>query len=584
MHNMPNPRLTVRRSSRHRRPTPVFSSWHRNGGADIPVCLNGGADISVCHESASEGNPALRADSYPLGIAAISATLHSNGRQECLPHLGDHPGPRPTLVWLSILLTLALPLSLFPSPARAQLPVESSLASDCAAPAGPSDVERHHALELAKQAIELLDHNDLEGAQVKLREALVIIPSRALWRYNLACILAVRGKRTDALDQLERATQDGFTAFGVIESNSAFDKLRDLPRYKTLLAHKDEITHAAAEKAVAELKQRFGDGYLYEIDEQQKLIFATNIDRATLDSLKTWLSAQAKSQDETLFEHKPDEFIRIVVPSPADFARVMRRKGVMGIYEDQTRTLLAQRLGQVMTHEFTHALHAADQRAVGQSHPIWIREGLAAMYEPAQLLDGKLVPSDNFRLGFVQSAARRHALIPFGKMLTLKQKDFMAAPNLTYGQTSSVMLYLYDKGLLRNFYDTYKANYPSDRTGRIALEKTTGMTLADLQKTWTAWMLDRTGPRLAGPGSGYLGVHFGLANDGLKINFVVPNTPAAIGGLKVNDLIVGVDNREVRDYPSFAPLMAHHKPGDTITFKIRRAGTYIDVEVAMGKR
>lgn len=448
----------------------------------------------------------------------------------------------------------------------------------------PVDLQ-HRANELERQALELLDKHDLNGGEAKLRAALAILPDRAVWRYNLACVLAARGQRGAALDELEKATEDGFTSFGALESNHVFDRLRDLPRYKKLLARKDEIVHAAAERAVAQLERQYGKGYLYDIDESHKLVFATNTDRETLEALKSWLTAQAKSQDTELFAHKPDEFIRIVVPSPRDYLRIMRRKGVMGIYEDQSRTLLAQRLGQVMTHEFTHALHAADQRAAGQQHPIWIREGLAAMYEPADFEDGKLVPHDNFRLGFVQSAARRHALIPFAKTLQLKQQDFINAPNLAYGETSSLMLYLYEQKLLRKFYDTYKSLYATDRTGKIALEQTTGMKLPDLQKAWVQWMLPRTGPRLMGvPGSGYLGVHFGTANDGLKIDFVVPNTPAAEAGLKPGDVIVGMNDREVRDYASFAPLLASHKPGDQISLKVRRAGKYIDVGVAVGKR
>jgi hypothetical protein len=263
----------------------------------------------------------------------------------------------------------------------------------------------------------------------------------------------------------------------------------------------------------------------------------------------------------------------------------MRIPGVKGIYEDESRTLLAQQLGQVMTHEFTHALHAADQRAVGQEHPVWLREGLASMYEAGEFVDGKLIPHDNFRLAYVQSAARRKSLIPLEKLLLLNTQDFIRGPNLAYGESSSLLLYLYEQKLLKKFYDEYKASYNTDPTGRLALEDVTAMSLADLQKTWTTWMLARKSPSmLTGPGGPYLGVHFGEAVDGLKVAMVVPTSGAFKAGIKTGDVIVGIDGHEIRDYASFAPLLAEHKSTDEVTLKIRRDGKYLEVPVVLGQR
>ncbi|MDB5303427.1 MAG: Outer rane stress sensor protease DegS [Phycisphaerales bacterium] len=479
------------------------------------------------------------------------------------------------LLWLTLVLfptarcTFAQPASALPAARAAQA----------------AETERKHAFELSRQAIALLERHDLEGAQAKLGEALAILPDKAVWHYNLACILAASGKRSDALDSLERATECGFTDFTHLESDPDLKSLRELPRYQKLIARKDEIRHHAAERAMAELEQRFGKGYLYEVDEERKLIFATNTDRATLDALKSWLESQTRSQCEQLFTHKPDEFIRVVLPSPADYRKLVKRPGVLGMYEDETRTLLAQRLGQVMTHEFTHALHSADQRSLGQEHPIWLREGLAAMYEAADFEDEVLTPHDNFRLGFVQSAARRQTLIPLEKLLRTTQQDFIAGPNLAYGESSSLMLYLFEQKQLRKFYEAYTATYALDPSGQTALESVTGMNLPELQRAWVAWMLPRSAPALnAGPGGVYLGVHFTTANDGLKIGLVLPGGPAAKAGLKTGDVIVAMGDREIRDYQSLAPLLAAHKPGDEVKVKIRRGQKYEEVPVVLGQR
>lgn len=449
----------------------------------------------------------------------------------------------------------------------------------------PSDADRARAFALAREAVVMLENNDVPGAETRLRQAISIVPDKAVWRFNLACILTVERKLDAALDLLESATACGFTDFAVLQADPDLAPLHNMPRYQRLIARKAAITHQAALDALADLKSRFGDGYLYDVDEEQKLVFATNTDAQTLAALKTWLHDQAKSQAADLFEHTSDEFIRIVVPSLADYHKLIHQRTILGIYEDESRTLVAQRLGQVMTHEFTHALHAADQRAVGQEHPIWLREGVASLYEAADFEKGDLVPHDNFRLGFVQSAARRHALIPLAKLLRLSTRDFIAGPNLAYGQSSSLLLYLYEKNLLRKFYEEYKRTYRADATGEAALQSVTGQPLAELEQQWTRWMLARTppatGPTLGGP---TLGLRLDGAVDGLRVMMVIPQGPGFKAGIRPNDLLVAIDDREVRDYTSFAPLLNAHKPGEQVTLKLRREGKYIDVPVVLAAR
>ncbi len=104
------------------------------------------------------------------------------------------------------------------------------------------------------------------------------------------------GQADAAMGCLERATEYGFTDFTILQNASDFTPLHAMPRYKQLIARKDEIRHNAAQRAMDELRARFGNSYLIEADEEQKLIFATNTDRATLDALKTWLHDQEISQ------------------------------------------------------------------------------------------------------------------------------------------------------------------------------------------------------------------------------------------------------------------------------------------------
>ena len=333
-----------------------------------------------------------------------------------------------------------------------------------------------------------------------LRQALQIVPDNTTCLYNLACVRAERGDPQEALDLLDRATDSGFTDFTRLEHDPMLEPVRGLSRYRELLSHKDQIRHRAAQQILARLKSDFGDRYVYEVDEEHKFVFAVHSDRAGLRELERMIRAEADSQWRLIFSHKPDEFIRIVVASPADFAKREHRPVVQGWYDDSTRTLLVKRIGPELRHEFTHALHAADQRALDQEHPVWLSEGLASLFENARIepLPGggeELIPADNWRLAAVQTAARTHELIPLAQLLKLDRTAFTARATLAYGQSASLLLYLYEHQMLKRFYDAYTGGYAQDPTGREALESVTGKPLPELQDAWTAWIRRRTAPR-----------------------------------------------------------------------------------------
>jgi S1-C subfamily serine protease len=98
-------------------------------------------------------------------------------------------------------------------------------------------------------------------------------------------------------------------------------------------------------------------------------------------------------------------------------------------------------------------------------------------------------------------------------------------------------------------------------------------------------MVRRTPPPTnTGPDGAFLGVQFAQGNDGLKIEQVVPQGPAAAAGVKVGDVIVGMNELDVRDQQSLVPLLKEFKPGDSVVFKLRRGEAYLDLPLRLGKR
>ena len=76
------------------------------------------------------------------------------------------------------------------------------------------------------------------------------------------------------------------------------------------------------------------------------------------------------------FDQNPQAYITVLMPTAKDYASMIRYRNVPGIYVDETKSLVARERGYVMTHEFTHALHAGDTPPFSPKPAAWIAEGL----------------------------------------------------------------------------------------------------------------------------------------------------------------------------------------------------------------
>jgi serine protease Do len=66
---------------------------------------------------------------------------------------------------------------------------------------------------------------------------------------------------------------------------------------------------------------------------------------------------------------------------------------------------------------------------------------------------------------------------------------------------------------------------------------------------------------------------------GLVISDVLPEGPAATAGVKINDIVVGVDGREVGSLPVFERALQPHVGGDKVRLQVLRAGQKVEFEV-----
>jgi serine protease DegQ len=78
---------------------------------------------------------------------------------------------------------------------------------------------------------------------------------------------------------------------------------------------------------------------------------------------------------------------------------------------------------------------------------------------------------------------------------------------------------------------------------------------------------------------------FGLPDtSGALIAGVLRGSPADSGGIKPGDILMAIDGRTVKDPQSMLDLIASQKPGETVTFRLRRQNNLLDTTVKIGKR
>jgi serine protease Do len=92
------------------------------------------------------------------------------------------------------------------------------------------------------------------------------------------------------------------------------------------------------------------------------------------------------------------------------------------------------------------------------------------------------------------------------------------------------------------------------------------------------------GPRKIPAPSGVLGVAVGQADVGPRIDQVLDGTSAAKAGLRVNDIITRINDREVKTREALITTVGGFRPGDRVQLKVRRGDEVLDISTTLGSR
>ncbi|MEM7755719.1 MAG: PDZ domain-containing protein [Planctomycetota bacterium] len=496
------------------------------------------------------------------------------------------PTPRP-LLNLLLLLTMLIP----PSTHAAQ-------------PAPPPS-----ARQLGDQIVQAFRDRNFRSAEQLLREQLELIPTDFVPHYNLACALAQLNQPEPALDSLGRAIELGFADPAQLRSDPHLAPVRNHPRFQSILTAWDRIVLAQADARQQTLPNIYGPDYLYTRDDALRLLYASALDpRATADavaeveSINQWairhvfteLAGSNANNNTNAYTPASDAYVAVILPTPRDFlgwaittygpAARGNYFTIGGAYSHDHKQLVAQDIGATLRHEYFHVVHHRSATRLGQQHPVWIQEGLACLVEDLDPKDGKLVPAPSWRSNIAKRLERAGRLARIEDLAAIPRARFNERrPMANYAQARVFFMYLFDLGLIDDFYAGYIDTFQNDPTGMTAIRALfPEHDLRQINRDYRAWVRQLPeAPEGLNPGDASLGIEIETgAGDGPRLASF-PRGQAREQGLRKGDVITAINNRPTRDQAELVRVLSAFQPGDTVTLTYRRGRDYAEAQLQL---
>ncbi len=447
--------------------------------------------------------------------------------------------------------------------------------------------------EMREKALKLLQDKKYAEAIALYQEILEAEPDDATSIYNLACGYALTKENAKALAMLRKSLEAGFIKFGHIEKDPDLDGLREDAEYKKLMGDRAKYVESgvalSVERVHKALAGRGIDAKAYKTlhDKARNFVYMHTRSDEDLAQIRKSLEDYGEWQWKNLLQNRPQDHIYIVLLNTADTGKVFPRGGG-GVFNAGSNVLLCGDIPawklvktSVIMHEFTHALHFADMSARRQTHPIWLVEGLATLFETASRDGGNVVPAHSQRLGILQQAIRARRNIPWTQVMGMNHPQFMQNAIIAYAQSRYMLFYMLEKGLLKKFYDAYtdKESYADDKSALRTIEVVFGKPIAEVERDWRQWVLAQKVPQVP-----FLGIRTKEDKGKLLVEEVTAKSPADKAGIKKGDLIATLDGQAVQDQNNLMEAVGAKNVGDEMAVQVTREGKTLDLKLKLAAR
>lgn len=469
------------------------------------------------------------------------------------------------------------------------------------------DLERAQQIQPLVQTA--IDGQDYARAEELLREQITLQPNNFAPYYNLACVLALRDDKAGAIEQLGHAIERGFVDIHQLKRDPHLDAIRGEKQYQRIVNGWSAILDAHLAANLGQARRVLeGREARYETlqDDRLRVAWISAMDVTSFEAARTDIERLYDWGLDTIFvdlqdpeEALLDPYVLIILPAPRDFLRwivatfgpaaASGNAGIGGLYDHDLRRLVAQDLGPTLRHEFFHILHWRSMMRHGQTHPIWIQEGLCSLVEENEI-DGELIrPVPSWRTNIVRRLNSAGRLQPLSRLASMPREHFTGYTALAnYAQARAFFLYLHDRGKLGDWYSAYIRGFDDDPTGLKAVEEVFARPLTEIEREYRAW-ISRL-PQVAEqerPGEATLGLDVDPGSGDGPVIVSIPRERRAImreAGLRTGDVITAVNSRPTRDLNELVRIVGEHRAGEEVEVSYRRGRTHGTARVILVPR
>lgn len=450
----------------------------------------------------------------------------------------------------------------------------------------PPPLTREQIVALHEKGVALFQAEKYDESLEVWREILGANPKDSIALYNAACTQVKLSYHDKAVALLERAVLAGFVDFDDMKRDPDLEPIREHPRYVALVNAIDEAVDRAGETMEQRARQMLDDDATVDRDERLRFVYATSLEPSSHAAMRATIDRQLDWQIEHLFDAPPNSWVLVVVPSPERADEILRSARVGGFYDHDLRRLVTREIGPSLRHELTHALHHAQMDRLGQTHPMWLQEGLASVFELYDLHDdGTMTVLPNSRMNVAVNLAKINGLSDWTRLFKESDRRFTRnRPRAKYAETRAIFQFLASEGRLVSWYRTYLETYDEDPTGALAFEREFETPLEEVERAFRLWVRahDKVAEEIASDQPA-LGVWLSdqLANDGVRIVGVNPGGAARREGIRANDVILSIDGRPMYASEEIVYEIGRREAGEEVTLKLRRIAREFEVTIKL---
>lgn len=247
----------------------------------------------------------------------------------------------------------------------------------------------------------------------------------------------------------------------------------------------------------AEVRARFGDQAAVQV-EDGVFLFAASRDDATFEAAVKLARQALAAYFNGRFSRHPDRAVTVYLfGTQAAFDAFYKRwfgepvTSDLGFYDRASRDVLVNAAPGLptLTHELVHPIVQSDF----PDAPAWINEGLGALFEkPVFPRPGEVHGETNWRLPRLRvalSSQSERAKTRLDALFAMRDEVFHGPQrDLHYAMARYVCQWLDARGQLWAFYGAWRDGVIEDRGGERAFARVVGMTPADANEPWVAWV------------------------------------------------------------------------------------------------